>query len=275
MKPAPFDYERPADLDAAIRLLGRSGNAKLLAGGQSLGPMLNLRVTAPNLLIDISRIDELRIIEAKGDEIVIGAGLRHADFEDGRVPSPIEGLFPRIASGIAYRAVRNRGTVGGSLAHADPAADWPPVLIALGARLSIRGPNGSRTIDVSALVTGPLETSLAADEIIETVRIRRLDKKARVGRYKINKKPGDFAEAAAIVVNDPQTCTTRVVISGGQVVPTILPAASTAVGSVLEGESRDLDSIVEAELSTKGLSTYESRLFKASILRAAREALEG
>jgi carbon-monoxide dehydrogenase medium subunit len=275
MKPARFVYERPTDVESAIRLLDSMEGAKLIAGGQSLGPMLNLRVVTPSVLVDISRIEELHGIEDKGDEIVIGAGIRHADFEDGRVPSPVPGLFPRVAAGIAYRAVRNRGTVGGSLAHADPAADWPAVMFALGAVLSVRSPNGIRTVPVSELATGALETCLAINEIIESISIRRFSNRARFGRYKVNKKPGDFAEATAIVVIDPQLDDTRVVISGGRIMPEALPKTAVAVAARVRGQSVDLEAAVATELSERGLSSYEHRLFKASILRAAKEAIEG
>jgi carbon-monoxide dehydrogenase medium subunit len=125
MKPAPFDYARPSSLADAIALLASDElSLKLLAGGQSLGPMLNLRLVQPDLLVDITAVPELRRAEADGDGVLIGACVTHADIEDGRVPDPTEGVLPAVARGIAYRAVRNRGTIGGSLAHADPAADW-------------------------------------------------------------------------------------------------------------------------------------------------------
>ena len=133
MKPAPFDYARPSTLSDAIALLRSEGSVKLLAGGQSLGPMLNLRLVQPDLLVDIAAVPELLRIETEGDGLLIGACVTHADIEDGRVPDPTGGALPAVAGAIAYRAVRNRGTIGGSLAHADPAADWPLALAALGA----------------------------------------------------------------------------------------------------------------------------------------------
>jgi FAD binding domain in molybdopterin dehydrogenase len=160
MKPAKFEYERPDDFATALRLLSANSQAKLLAGGQSLGPMMNFRVATPSQLIDISRLQELKRIEDSQDEIRVGAATCHSDFEDGRVPSPIEGLFPRVALGISYRAVRNRGTIGGSLAHADPAADWPGVMTTLGAKVIVRSVRGTRTVEAGDLPTSPLETSL-------------------------------------------------------------------------------------------------------------------
>ena len=127
MKPSSFNYYRPDDLGTALRILSSEDDAKLIAGGQSLGPMMNFRVSRPKTLVDISRLAELGRIEGNGDSILIGGAVRHVDFEDGRVPSPIPDLFPRIALGIAYRAVRNRGTVAGA---------W---------RIQIRPPTGRRS----------------------------------------------------------------------------------------------------------------------------------
>lgn len=138
MKSVAFDYERPRSIDAVIRLLGEEKVfCKLLAGSQSLGPMLNLRLAQPDLLIDITSIPELTDIANGRDHIDIGACVTHADIEDGRLPDPSRGLLPHVASTIAYRAVRNRGTIGGSLAHADPAADWISILPLLNAEIII------------------------------------------------------------------------------------------------------------------------------------------
>ena len=123
MKAVNFEYARPVDVSAAIALAEKAG-AKLLAGGQSLGPMLNLRLVQPDLLVDITAIPELKRFEQKGDALFIGSCITHADIEDGRVPDVTGGAMRAVAAGIAYRAVRNRGTIGGSLVHADPSADW-------------------------------------------------------------------------------------------------------------------------------------------------------
>src|SRR3954469_15959430 len=133
MKAAAFDYLKPQDVIGAIKALaGSAGDAKALAGGQSLGPMLNLRLARPKLLVDVGRIESLREIRDEGDAWLVGAGVTHAELED----RPLAGCEPlaAVARTIAYRAIRTRGTVGGSLAHADPAADWPLALCALGAK---------------------------------------------------------------------------------------------------------------------------------------------
>ena len=143
MKAAAFAYERPTDLSAALDLMAKAdGTTKIIAGGQSLGPMLNLRLVEPDLIIDISGLSELKSAERRGGELVIGACVTHSDIEDGRIPDVTRGAMQRVASAIAYRAVRNRGTIGGSLSHADPAADWVSALSALGARVTLRSVAG-------------------------------------------------------------------------------------------------------------------------------------
>ncbi|MGH6814515.1 MAG: FAD binding domain-containing protein, partial [Hyphomicrobiaceae bacterium] len=133
MKPAAFDYARPATVEEAVAMLAATPGAKVLAGGQTLGPMLNLRLVQPAVLIDIARIAELADVEEDAGSVTLGATVTHAAIEDRRVKDPTGGFLAEVARGIAYRAVRTRGTVGGSLAHADPAADWLSCLTALGA----------------------------------------------------------------------------------------------------------------------------------------------
>ena len=176
MKAAAFGYERPTDLSAALALVARAdGTAKIIAGGQSLGPMLNLRLVEPDLIIDISGLSELKFAERRGNELVIGACVTHGDIEDGRIPDVTRGAMQRVASAIAYRAVRNRGTIGGSLSHADPAADWVSALSALGAKVTLRSAAGARDLRIAEFVTGALESALQEGEILEAVRVQYPD----------------------------------------------------------------------------------------------------
>jgi hypothetical protein len=139
MKAASFAYQRPSDLNAALVMMAnRDGITKIIAGGQSLGPMLNLRLVEPDIVIDIAGLSERKQAERSGHELVIGACVTHGDIEDGRIPDVTRGAMQRVAGAIAYRAVRNRGTIGGSLSHADPAADWVSALSALGAKVTLR-----------------------------------------------------------------------------------------------------------------------------------------
>jgi carbon-monoxide dehydrogenase medium subunit len=275
MKSASFRYERPASLEAALRLLAENDGARPIAGGQSLGPMLNLRLAQPDLVIDISRLPELTRIEEGRDAIVVGACVRHADFEDGHVPDVLGGLLRRIARGIAYRAIRNRGTIGGSLAHADPAADWPAIMVALGATLRVRSARAERTIPASDLITGPLTTSISPDELIETIRIPRFDHGARASYYKISVKPGDFAEAFAAIVVDPQRAKVRAVLSGNGLSPVVMMATGRVLSAGVNGNCAPaIKQALREDLKAKGLtelSNYESTLYQTSMVRAARE----
>ncbi len=203
MKPVDFAYRRPGSVREAVAILGGEADAKLIAGGQTLGPMLNLRLARPSLLVDISRLAELQMVTETADGLLIGAGVTHAAIEDQRIPDLSLGLLTHVASGIAYRAVRNRGTVGGSMAHADPAADWLATFVALGARVEIAGARGTRSLDAQSFVTGALTTVLAADEIVTGLHIPRLSPAARWGYHKICRKTGEFADAIGVIVDDP------------------------------------------------------------------------
>jgi carbon-monoxide dehydrogenase medium subunit len=276
VKPASFEYERPISLEAALRLLADNPGAKLIAGGQSLGPMLNLRLVTPSLLIDISRLEELRARSADDEHVVVGAGVRHAEFEDGRVPSVLNDLFEHAARQIAYRAVRNRGTIGGSLAHADPAADWPAIMIALAADVEVRSVRGSRRISCADLSSQALETCLEADEIITNLRVARCGKGARVGYYRLSAQPGEFAEALTVIVHDPQRGYTHAVLSGARQPPQRLPQTARAVAAHHSGNGKaDLRAAVEADLTAicakNDLTTYEKNVRSASVFRAAQE----
>ncbi len=223
MKAAPFDYEQPRSLDEAVELLGGQGRlVKCLAGGQSLGPMLNLRLVEADLIVDITRIAELQAIEEHEGWLSLGACTTHAAIEDGRVPDVTDGVLPSVARGIAYRAVRTRGTIGGSLAHADPAADWVSCLAALDAQVTVFGPSGRRSVPVTKFMSGVFETALGSDEILESVRIPKLEPTARWGYYKVCRKTGEFAHAIAAVLHDPERDRWRAVVGATDSVPIVL-----------------------------------------------------
>jgi carbon-monoxide dehydrogenase medium subunit len=231
VKPSRFEYERPADLAAVIALTRREDiTVKILAGGQSLGPMLNLRLVQPDLLVDITGIPELKRVEENADGIIAGACITHADIEDGRVPDVTGGALREVARGIAYRAVRNRGTIGGSLAHADPSADWMPSLAAIGAEVLIRGPAGQHSLAIEDFVTGVFEVALGAGEILEAVRIPRLSRRARWGYYKICRKTGELAQAIAAVLHDPERSIFRAVIGATESTPIVFSDAKLLFG---------------------------------------------
>ncbi len=225
MKPVAFDFAFAPDLAAAARLL--AADAKPIAGGQSLGPMLNLRLARPPRLIDVSRTPDLRGASDDGDAIVYGAAVTHAEIEDGVVLDATPGWLASVARRIAYRAVRNRGTIGGSLAHADPAADWVNVLTALGAEAVLMKSGSQRTMALEQFFTGPFATALTPGEIIAAVRVRKRSARARWGYWKFCLKAGDFAKASAAVLIDPDRNETRVLIGAIERPPALLadPAA--------------------------------------------------
>jgi aerobic carbon-monoxide dehydrogenase medium subunit len=211
MKACAFDYERPRDVSEAVSLLSKE-NSKAVAGSQSLGPMLNLRVVQPSLLVDVRAIEELRFSMEDQDSVTLGACVTHADIEDGRVPDPTRGFMREIASNIAYRAVRNRGTIGGSLAHADPAADWPSALTLLGAVAIVAGPRGRREVTVERFVTGLFQTDLTNEEILVAIRVPKRCAAARFGYWKFCRKAGEFAQAIGGALRDPERNESRAVI---------------------------------------------------------------
>jgi carbon-monoxide dehydrogenase medium subunit len=225
MKSHAFDYQRPQDVEGALRFLSIE-NSKPLAGGQSLGPMLNLRVVQPSLLVDLRHIEELKAATETKDSITLGACVTHAAIEDGRVPEPTRGFMREIAANIAYRAVRNRGTIGGSLAHADPAADWPSALSVLGATVLIAGPGGRREIPIGKFLTGLFETALKANEILVAIRVPKLSGRARVGYWKFCRKAGEFAQAIGAALDDPDRGVARAVIGATRGAPHLLANAT-------------------------------------------------
>jgi carbon-monoxide dehydrogenase medium subunit len=172
----------------------------LIAGGQSLGPMLNLRLARPAMLIDLSRASDLRECAEYKDSIRIGAAVTHAEIEDGRTPAGGDGFMAKAARSIAYRAVRNRGTIGGSLAHADPAGDWPLVLSALGASLDIKGSNTCRETPVERFFKSAFATELNESEMIVAITVPRSALNDRWGYWKLCRKAGEFPIASAAVL---------------------------------------------------------------------------
>jgi carbon-monoxide dehydrogenase medium subunit len=202
MKPAPFAYARPTDWPAAVRLV--ADGARPGAGTQSLGPLLNLRLAQPGTIADLRHLPGYAGVEVAEGRVRIGAGTTHAAIEDGAVPGRLGAIMAAVARGIAYRPVRNRGTIGGSLAHADPAADWVAVLPALAAMAVVVGPAGERRVAAARFVTGIFETALAADELLRAVELPVLAE-ARWGHWKFCRKVGEFSKATACVLALPDT----------------------------------------------------------------------
>lgn len=214
MKFPDFRYARPADLPEALTLLG-DDDATAMAGGQSLLTVMGFRLAMPTQIVDISALPELRAIDQGRDRIEIGAAVRHARLEDGAVEGPLGAFLSVAARNIGYRAIRNRGTIGGSLAHADPAADWPVVLAALDADVEIAGPSGGRTMPVEQFILGEMTTALGPGELLAKIRIGRSGDTG-YGVHKITRKKGEFANAIAAVVLSGETVRFAVGVVAGR-----------------------------------------------------------
>jgi len=237
MKPAAFAWAPTSGLQQAVAAL-LDTEARAMAGGQSLGPMLNLRATRPATVVPLAALQDLHGAEDTPDALTLGAATTHAAIADGRTPDIYLGGRPvlaGIAGGIAYRAVRTRGTIGGSLCHADPASDWLVTLTALRATvLTTR-----RAVSLDRFVTGPYRTVLDPGEIVRAVRIPRPTAGARWGYHKLCRKPGEFAHAMAACLVGPGT---RIVIGAVDGPPIVLsgPDEADAALAFLDSVDRRL-----------------------------------
>ena len=204
MKPAPFDYVRPGSLDDAIAALAGDPGAKVLAGGQSLVPLLSMRLAAPSRLVDINGLPGLDMIEARPDGVRIGALARHADVLASDDVRRVQPLVSLALANVAHATIRNRGTTVGSIVHADAAAEMPMVLCLLGGSVEVAGPSGTRTIEADDLYVGPLESSLHHDEIAVSAFFPALDDGAGVAFEEIARRHGDYAlcGVAALVTDE-------------------------------------------------------------------------
>ncbi|NEV78632.1 carbon monoxide dehydrogenase [Rhodopseudomonas sp. BR0C11] len=275
MKPAPFDYARPRDLTSALALLASNAGAKVMAGGQSLGPMLNLRLAQPEQIVDITAIDELKLAEVRGDELVLGACITHADIEDGRVPDVTRGAMRGVAANIAYRAVRNRGTPGGSLSHADPSADWVSVLIAPGAGLTPRSPAGTRQVALSDFIVGALQSCLQPGELVAAIHIPKRPAKGQWGYVKACRKTGEFAHGQCAVLIDPDAGSARIVIGALDAAPILVAEPAELFGGHIDADYKNrFDSrVADRLLSDAGVTDAVHRHIHLTVLkRALQEA---
>ena len=193
MIPAAFDYVRAGSAEEAISLIGQHGDeAKFLAGGHSLLPLMKLRLAAPSVLVDIGRVSDLSYIRDAGDHVAIGALTRHMDVETSDLLRQHVPLLAHAASHVGDPQVRHRGTIGGSIAHADPASDLPATTLALGATYVAQGPNGTREIAASDFYQGFLESALAADEMLTEIRVPKMQG-AGWSFQKFNRRAQDWA----------------------------------------------------------------------------------
>lgn len=228
---AEFDYQAPGDLPGTVRLLQRDGeNAKVLAGGMTLVPMLNLGLLAPNLLIGLRHLSELNGVTEQPDAVMVGSMTKHHTVSTDPLILKLAPLLGMAAGLIGDVQVRNRGTIGGSLAHADPAANYLPAIIALDAEIELAGPAGRRIIPARAFFCGVMATRLEHDEIIVSVRIPKAKSARGCGFQKFARVKGNFPIVCAAALADAAEGTCKVVIGGATAVPVVVevPVANGA-----------------------------------------------
>lgn len=274
MKPAKFELESASDINQTISALDQTdGFAKIVAGGQSLVPMMNLRLAQPDSLVDIRALQELKRVSLDNGQLYVGALTTHAAIEDGQVPDATRGMMQRVARQIAYRAVRNRGTIGGSVAHADPAADWPTALLALGAVAVIQGAGGERTMPLGDFQIGAFTVALEPDEVILGFSIPELSDEARWGYYKVCRKPGEFADSIGALVIDPARSFARLVLGATDGAPLLLPVAIADKIASSGADNFDI-AAARAVLNEAGakFEEYETQIHGAALSRAVKGA---
>lgn len=271
MIPAAFDYVVADSADAALSALASHGDdAKLLAGGHSLLPLMKFRLATPAVLVDIGRLDDLSYISDAGDHIAIGALTRHRALETSEVLIANAPLMAHVAGQVGDPQVRHRGTLGGSLAHGDPASDLPAALLASGGSLVVRGPGGERVIDAADFFTGFLETALAADELLTEIRV---PKAAGVGwsYQKFNRRAQDWAiVAAAVMLGD----TPRVSLVNMNSVPMRSAAVEGALssGSALADAASVAADGTEPPEDLNGDAEYRRHLARVLVGRGIADA---
>ena len=271
MKPANFDYLRPASLAEAAQILSASTDAMPVAGGQSLIPLMNLRMATCGQLVDLGHMTDLRQCQESATHVVIGAGVTHAMIEDGQVPDPSQGMMRKAVRHIAYRAVRCHGTIGGSVAMADPAADWPCILLALNATVVIAHKAGERRLAMDAFLKGTYETALASGDIIKAFEIPKLATTARTATSKVNRKTGAFADALCAVVQDGAS--SRICVAAVGTRAQILKSASQALAS--NATEQDINRAIAIDIAAllPRADAYLQHLHTTNACRAVAEVL--
>jgi carbon-monoxide dehydrogenase medium subunit len=282
VKPAPFAYRAATSVEEAVALLAGDEDAKALAGGQSLVPLMAMRLARPSCLVDLNPIPGLGYVRLDGDRVSVGALTRNRELE--RHPE-LRRRCPMVAEAveqIGHVAIRNRGTVGGSLAHADPAAEWPALALALDAQLEARGPSGVRTIEADDFLVGPFTTALAPDEVLTEVRLRLPSARAGTAVLELARRHGDFAIAgvAAVLELDQGGAVADVRLALIGVGETALRARSAerllrgspASDEAIAGAAAALDQEVHPTGDLHGSAEYRRHLAGVLVRRALRRA---
>jgi carbon-monoxide dehydrogenase medium subunit len=283
VKPAPFDYFQPVTVDEAVSLLASIDGAKVLAGGQSLVPAMNFRLSRPSALVDINRLEGLDGITIDAEGLTIGALVRHRAFERAVVAGPLGSLLADAAQLVGHLPIRVRGTFAGSLAHADPASEWCLVALTLDAEIVASSATGERTIAAAEFFHTLFTTDLRHDELLTSVRLPVLDSSFRAGFSEFSRRAGDFAlvmAAAVVKVEGGAITQARLGIGGAADRPLRLRNAESA----LVGKDANPEICVEiADLAATevdpladihGSSDYRRDLVRAMTRRALRSALQ-
>lgn len=281
MKAAAFEYQRAQTLEQATQLLQQSDRiVKPIGGGQSMGPMLNLRLVRPGLLVDVSDLAEMRQVAAVSEGYWIGGAITHAEIEDGRLDAllsecpSLAHMLRRVAGDIAYRAIRNRGTLAGSLAHADPAADWVLTMAALDAQLQCVGPKEKRWVAMGQFMSGAFTTALREGELLSGLRLPRYSSAMRWGYYKFCRKTGEFAEASCAAVFDPELRIARIMLGALDGAPMALQSLAAAVAQ--HGAAALSDEAVSRSVAqvAPGKDAMQRQLLTAAVKRCVKQVLE-
>jgi aerobic carbon-monoxide dehydrogenase medium subunit len=240
MKPAPFRYHAPKTIDEAVAVLAEVApqDGRVLAGGQSLVPTMAFRLARPTHLVDINGIDALRRLEVEGDELCIGACVRHEAFRSPIVAGPLGALLATVVRYIAHYPIRTRGTFCGSIAHADPASEWCTVAAALDAKMIARSVRGTRSIPAHEFFAGIMTTALEDDELLSEVRLPLLAPDTRFGFYEFSRRAGDFAIAMAVAcyqTGEGKIVAPRIAVGGAEPKARRIAAAEQALAGALSG----------------------------------------
>ena len=275
MKPAPFAYKKARSLDEAVALLADK-DARLLAGGQSLIATLNMRLSAPSLLIDINGLTGLNGISVKGGAVEIGALARHAQAERSDLIAKHAPLIALAMPHIGHPAIRNRGTLGGSIAFADPAAELPACLLALEGEVEVTGPKGKRTIKAQDFFMGLFETALAPHEVLTAIRVPAANKDARVGFAELARRHGDYAIvglAASARADGKSLADVRLAFFGVGNTPVRVKKAETTLASGnIEAAVAALD--LEPHDDVQATAKVKKHLAGVLLRRVAKQLLE-
>ena len=271
MIPVAFDYKRAGSADEAVAMLAEAGDeAKLLAGGHSLLPLMKLRLATPSMLIDVGRLRDLSYINDGGDHVAIGALTRHRDVETSDVLAKEVPLLARAASFVGDPQVRHRGTIGGSLSHGDPASDLPAVVLALGGTLVARGPSGERTIAAGDFFQGFLETALAPDELLTEIRVPKTGS-AGWSFQKFNRRAQDWAIVGVAAVHGNGTTGVGLVNMGSTPVRAAATEAALASGASAADAAAVAADGTEAPADLNATPEFRQHLARVLVRRALEE----